>query len=199
MKKNGLFLIIAVIQLLTVSLLNAKTIEDSRIKMLNGEYAKILDFNSDGPMIINFWTTWWPFCERQLAYLDQLNESFENAGLQVLTVNANKPNILNQVRPYINKRKYKFPVSVDPRSKLAKKFGVKGYPTFFLVDKNGEIIHRSAGYEDGLEDIYLEELVKYLESEDIKFDDFDYEKKLSTQKDVTINIDFWSMRFLVLH
>ena len=58
MKKTGLFLIIAVIQLLTVSLLNAKTIEDSRIKMLNGEYANILDFNNDGPMIINFWTTW---------------------------------------------------------------------------------------------------------------------------------------------
>jgi len=58
MKKTGLFLTIAVMQFLTVSLLNAKTIEDSRIKMLNGEYAKILDFNRDGPMIINFWTTW---------------------------------------------------------------------------------------------------------------------------------------------
>ena len=137
MKKTGLFLIIAVIQFLTVSLLNAKTIEDSRIKMLNGEYAKILDYNNDGPMIINFWTTWWPFCERQLAYLDQLNESFENAGLQVLTVNVNKPNILNQVRPFMNKRKYKFPVSVDPRSKLAKKFGQNSSHKFInaILDK----------------------------------------------------------------
>ncbi len=58
MNKTGLFLIVAAIQFFTVSLLSAKTIENSRIKMLNGEYAKILDFNSDGPMIINFWTTW---------------------------------------------------------------------------------------------------------------------------------------------
>ena len=58
MNKTGLILIFAVIQFFTVSLLSAKTIENSRIKMLNGEYAKILDFNSDGPMIINFWTTW---------------------------------------------------------------------------------------------------------------------------------------------
>ncbi len=36
----------------------AKKIVDSRIKMLNGEYAKLSDFNSSGPLIINFWTTW---------------------------------------------------------------------------------------------------------------------------------------------
>ncbi|MEC7730062.1 MAG: hypothetical protein VX497_02145 [Candidatus Neomarinimicrobiota bacterium] len=33
-------------------------VPDSRIKMLNGEYAKLSDFNEDGPVIINFWTTW---------------------------------------------------------------------------------------------------------------------------------------------
>ncbi len=33
-------------------------IPTARIKMLNGEYAKLSDFNQDGPMIINFWTTW---------------------------------------------------------------------------------------------------------------------------------------------
>jgi thioredoxin-related protein len=126
-----------------------------------------------------------------LAYLDQLNEGFGDAGLKVLTINANKPNILNQVRPYINKRKYKFPVSVDPRSKLAKKFGVMGFPTLFLVDKNGEILHKSSGYEDGQEDIYLAELIKYLDSENIDYGDFEYEKQLSNQSDASImNIDF---------
>ena len=38
--------------------LHAKKIVDSRIKMLNGEYAILSDFNSSGPLIINFWTTW---------------------------------------------------------------------------------------------------------------------------------------------
>ncbi len=51
--------------LITLSLLSfsvdsllAKKIDDSRIKMLNGEYAKLSDFHSEGPLIINFWTTW---------------------------------------------------------------------------------------------------------------------------------------------
>ena len=58
MKRTDLFLIAIALQFLAVVQLNGKSIENSRIKMLNGEYAKILDFNNDGPMIINFWTTW---------------------------------------------------------------------------------------------------------------------------------------------
>jgi len=42
----------------SVEILLAKKIDNSRIKMLNGEYAKLSDFHSDGPLIINFWTTW---------------------------------------------------------------------------------------------------------------------------------------------
>ena len=79
-----------------------------------------------------------------------------------MAVNVNKPNILKQVRPYINKRKYKFPVSVDPRSKLAKKLGVIGYPALYIVDKDGTIIYKSSGYEEGKEDEYLEKLIDYL-------------------------------------
>ena len=42
---------------------NTETMEGSkmknnRIKMLNGKYAKLYDFNEEGPMIVNFWTTW---------------------------------------------------------------------------------------------------------------------------------------------
>ena len=66
-----------------------------------------------------------------------------------------------------------------------------GFPTLFLVDKNGEILHKSSGYEDGQEDIYLAELIKYLDNENIDYGDFEYEKQLSNQSDASImNIDF---------
>ena len=42
----------------SVASLLAKKFDNSRIKMLNGEYAKLSDFHSEGPLIINFWTTW---------------------------------------------------------------------------------------------------------------------------------------------
>tara|TARA_B100001175_G_scaffold98112_1_gene83179 strand:+ start:514 stop:684 length:171 start_codon:yes stop_codon:yes gene_type:complete len=56
MKKLVPLYIIALITLTDFAI--GKKITNSKIKMLNGEYAKLDDFNSDGLAIINFWTTW---------------------------------------------------------------------------------------------------------------------------------------------
>ena len=108
-----------------------------------------------------------------------------------MAVNVNKPKILKQVRPYINKRKYKFPVSVDPRSKLAKKLGVIGYPALYIVDKDGTILYKSSGYEEGKEDEYLERLIDYFNAKSIAYKDFEYEKsKIVGSKEGRVTVDF---------
>ena len=45
-------------QMISAAGIKNNKIPNAKIKMLNGEYAKLSDFYSDGPMIINFWTTW---------------------------------------------------------------------------------------------------------------------------------------------
>ena len=126
----------------------------------------------------------------QAAYLNQLSEYFSSTGLKVLGINLNSPSILNQVRPWINKRKINFDISVDPKEKLAKTFGVEGLPTLFLIDKDGSIINKTVGFGEGYEDKYLEELMKYLDSENISYQEFEYQKENKIKKDVTMEIDF---------
>ena len=190
MKNIYLLALVMNFQLLQGENTKVVKIPEARLKMLDGEYAQLSDFNNDGPVIINFWTTWWPFCERQLAYLDQLNTSFSNTGLKVLSINVNEPKILNLVKPYVSKRKYKFDVSIDPRGKLADKLSVEGIPTLFFADKNGTILYRSSGYEDGYENEYLKELIKYLDKENIPYDDFKFKDKASRRKEAIVDIDF---------
>lgn len=57
MKKHFISSFILLTFVVSLALKDNK-IPSTRIKMLNGEYAKLSDFNQDGPMIINFWTTW---------------------------------------------------------------------------------------------------------------------------------------------
>ena len=71
----------------------------------------------------------------QAAYLNQLNEKFRNAGLSVLGVNSNKPKILNQVRPWINKRKISYDISVDPSWKIKMSLKYLVYQLFFSRQK----------------------------------------------------------------
>ena len=49
---------IFLVQFVMAASIKDNQVPDSKIKMLNGRYAKLSDFNEDGPMIINFWTTW---------------------------------------------------------------------------------------------------------------------------------------------
>ena len=189
--KNIILTVLLFSQIGIPTTLEGKKIVDTRIRMVDGEYAKLSDFHRDGPMIINFWTTWWTYCERQLGYLDQLSEEFKDIGLQVLAVNVNKANIINQVRPYIKKRKYKFNVSVDPSSKLAKQFKVRGFPTFLLIDKEGNVIDKSSGYEEGMENKYLSKLLKYFDSQNIKYKSFKYaETENGINENGNVKIDF---------
>ena len=60
MKKvyQPVIILIFLIQFVTAASIKDNQVPDSKIKMLNGEYAKLSDFNEDGPVIINFWTTW---------------------------------------------------------------------------------------------------------------------------------------------
>ena len=55
--------IVTALLLFSFSINLANSIEDSkvpnsRIKMLNGKYAKLSNYHEEGPAIINFWTTW---------------------------------------------------------------------------------------------------------------------------------------------
>ena len=82
-------------------------------------------------------------------------------------------------------------MSVDPRSKLAKKLGVIGYPAFYIVDKDGTILYKSSGYEEGKEDEYLERLIDYFSSEGIAYQNFEYAKsKIVDPKEARVIVDF---------
>ena len=67
---------------------------------------------------------------------------------------------------------------------------LSGLPTLFLVDKNGIIINKTAGFVDGDESKYLEMVTQYLDSENIKYEKFDFEKESKVKKDAILQIDF---------
>ena len=66
-----------------------------------------------------------------------------------------------------------------------------GYPALYIVDKDGTIIYKSSGYEEGKEDEYLEKLIDYFNVEGIVYKSFEYEKsKIVETKEGQVTIDF---------
>ena len=60
-----------------------------------------------------------------------------------------------------------------------------------IRDRDGTIIYKSSGYEEGKEDEYLEKLIDYFNVEGIVYKSFEYEKsKLLETKEGRVTIDF---------
>lgn len=100
-----------------------------------------------GPCLINFWATWCPPCRAEMASLNRLYGHFSVRGLRVFGVSVDED--LHLVREYLLKETLDFSILLDPGAKAAKeKFGVAGFPTTFLVDRESLVRESWVGERD---------------------------------------------------
>jgi thiol-disulfide isomerase/thioredoxin len=101
------------------------------------------DFNNK-IVLLDFWMTTCGICFQKFPQLQTAYDKYKNdSSVIILAVNTpfeeDKP---NQAFNDIRKRGYSFPVVVTKGEDLAEKFGVKGYPTTFVINQNSQIIYK---------------------------------------------------------
>ena len=89
------------------------------------------------PVLLFFWTTWCPFCLKEIKQIDKRSEAF-GANLTVLAINAgeDKSNVERLVKNYA----VKTTVLLDPGQTAVEAYHVLGVPTFVLFNGNGQIV-----------------------------------------------------------
>ncbi len=105
-------------------------------------------------VLVNFWATWCGPCEAEMPAIQQRFETFQGSGLSVLAVNLAEP--ADAVRAFINRLGLTFTILLDPSETVFDLYRVRGYPTTFIVDREGTIVKQHVGYmSDGQLDRYL--------------------------------------------
>lgn len=103
----------------------------------------------EGPAVVTFWATWCRPCRRELPELQKLVERFGQRGFRVVAVSGDGPVDRAKVRPYVKASGFDFTVISDPDGEIRRRFGVEVFPTTFLIDTAGRIVHRQVGYRRG--------------------------------------------------
>lgn len=96
------------------------------------------------PLLLHFWTTWCSICKMEQSSIASISEDY-----QVITVAMNSGNDM-EITAYLEEQGLSFPVTVDENGAIAQRFGVKGVPTSFIIDSNGDIKFTEVGFTSEL-------------------------------------------------
>ncbi len=94
----------------------------------------------DKPVLINFWASWCGPCHIEAPDLQALYERYEGK-LDLYAVNVMSLDTRKGAEKFIAEYGLTFPVPVDEDGTVtSKRYGVDGYPTSFLVDREGVVV-----------------------------------------------------------
>lgn len=128
------------------------TIPDLSARDLDGKKVDLRDAIT-APTVIIFWATWCKPCRKEMPELERLVERYREQGLSVVAINGDGPVDQAKIRPYVKALGFTFTVIPDPDGEIRRRFQVEVFPTSFLVDGEGRIVHRQVGYRRGDEKI----------------------------------------------
>jgi len=116
------------------------------LKTLGGEKFSLSDLS--GPKLVNFWSTSCAICLDEMPDLAELHEDYEAHGFTVIAVAmpSDRPDAVVNLS---EQRKLPFPVALDIEGDVLAAFAsVKGTPTSFLIDADGNLAARYVGRVD---------------------------------------------------
>jgi peroxiredoxin len=116
---------------------------DFTLRDLADQTVTLSSFRGKKVVLIDFWAVWCGPCKAALPGLQDLTDKFKDQGLEVVTIDQGET--LEQVRYFIDRRKYSFRVLLDLDRAVGDTYGVRGIPTSVLVDKNGVVQWISVG------------------------------------------------------
>lgn len=99
-----------------------------------------LGHSLDKPVLVHFWATWCTICRIEQGSINNIAKDYD-----VIAI-ASQSGSENKVRKIVSERNITVPVLVDEYGDFARQFGVKAFPTSFVIDINGKITYKEVGY-----------------------------------------------------
>lgn len=95
-------------------------------------------------VLVNVWATWCPPCRAEMPALQQLATAYEAEGMVLLGLSVDRGPAAS-VDAFLAERGITYPVAIVDDRVIAAFGGVRGYPTSYLVDRNGVVRHTVMG------------------------------------------------------
>jgi thiol-disulfide isomerase/thioredoxin len=129
----------------TRDLLHQQLAPDTQLtRLFSSDSANIIGGHQVG--VVYFFAPWCGYCRHSIGNLDGLLAGNSVAWATAVALDYGDE---NEVKQFVNQTGISLPVLMGKNSTAAD-WGVRAFPTYFVVDSTGEIVSRSVGYSTTL-------------------------------------------------
>jgi peroxiredoxin len=119
---------------------------DFSLKDLSGNTVKLSDYKGK-VVILNFWAVWCRYCKEEMPDLNELNKELaKDNNAVILAVDAQES--ADTVKNYLSANNIDLKVLLDSDGAITQKYGISGFPTTFIVNKDGSLYTYISGKTD---------------------------------------------------
>jgi len=106
------------------------------LKTLAGGTASLSDYTGR-PVFLNFWASWCKPCRGEMSDIIAAYDAHKNEHLQVLAINLTDRERMADARRFADEFQMPFPVLLDEKGKVRKRYALRGVPTSVFIDAQG--------------------------------------------------------------
>lgn len=119
------------------------------VKLLDGKQVRLSALLEEGPLLVDFWATWCAPCKKEMIFLEEFHQKYNEYGFRVLAISTDSPKSMSKVKSYIRAKKYTFMVGLDPNQEIAKKMNALLMPTTLILNKDRKVSWYHQGFIPG--------------------------------------------------
>ena len=74
---------------------------DLSVKLVDGKQVRLSVLLEEGPLLVDFWATWCAPCKKEMIFLEEFHQKYNEEGFQVLAISTDSPKSMSKVKSYI--------------------------------------------------------------------------------------------------
>ncbi len=113
-----------------------------------GEPFALQDFIGKYVIIVDFWYTHCPPCVEAVPALSEFYREYQDKGLKIFGLNSvdNQPRSMANLKRFLKKREVSYDIILT-RPEVDMQYKINGYPSMYVIDKEGKIAWVEIGFE----------------------------------------------------